>query len=131
MRRVVTPERDMVNVLIRRDVPLFGPESVIYFQDVYDHLVRVADSIDIYRDLLSSALDAYLSMASNRLNQVMKTLTSWSIPLMAGALLAGVWGMNFEHMPELDERWGYILALALIAGTIAAIVVYFRRRRWL
>ena len=131
MRRVIAPERDMVNVLIRRDAPLFGPASVIYFQDVYDHLVRVADSVDIYRDLLSSALDAYLSMTSNRLNQVMKTLTSWSIPLMAGALLAGIWGMNFEHMPELDERYGYLLALVLIAGSIVGIVVYFRRKRWL
>jgi magnesium transporter len=131
MRRVVAPERDVINVFIRRDIPLFGSESIIYFQDIYDHLVRVTDSIDIYRDLLSSALDAYLSMASNRLNQVMKTLTSWTIPLMAGALLAGIWGMNFEYMPELDWRIGYPLALGVIAGTIVVIAGFFKRKRWL
>ncbi len=131
MRRVVAPERDMVNVFIRRDIPLLGSESVIYFQDVYDHLVRVTDSIDIYRDLLSSVLDAYLSMASNRLNQVMKTLTSWTIPLMAGALLAGIWGMNFDHMPELHWMLGYPLALAVIIGTVVVIAGFFRRKKWL
>jgi magnesium transporter len=131
LRRVVAPERDVLNVLIRRDTPLFGPASVVYFQDVYDHLVRVTDSIDIYRDLLSSALDAFLSMSSNRLNEVMKTLTSWTIPLMAAALLAGVWGMNFVHMPELNWRAGYPLALSTMAVTISVIVLYFRRRRWL
>ncbi len=131
MRRVVAPERDVMNVLIRRDAPLFGPQSVIYFQDIYDHLVRVADSIDIDRDLLSSALDAYLSMASNRLNQVMKTLASWTIPLMAGALIAGIYGMNFDNMPELHWRLGYVWALTLIGLSMLAIVVYFRRKRWL
>jgi magnesium transporter len=131
MRRVVAPERDMVNVFIRRDFPQFGPESVVYFQDVYDHLVRVTDSIDIYRDLLSSALDAYLTIASNRLNQIMKTLASWTIPLMAGALLAGIWGMNFVYMPELDWRIGYPIALAVIAGTIVVIAGLFKRNRWL
>lgn len=131
MRRVVAPERDVMNVLIRRDAPLFGAESVIYFQDLYDHLVRVADSLDIYRDLLSSALDAYLSMASNRLNQVMKTLTSWTIPLMAGALVAGVYGMNFDFMPELHWRLGYLWALGLISGSMLLIVLYFHRKRWL
>lgn len=131
MRRVVAPERDMLNTFIRRDIPLFGTESVIYFQDVYDHLVRVTDSIDIYRDLLSSALDAYLSMSSNRLNQVMKTLTSWTIPLMAAALLAGIWGMNFDHMPELQWRFGYPLSLTAITITIVLIAGFFRRKKWL
>jgi magnesium transporter len=131
MRRVVAPERDVLNVLIRRDSPIFGEASLFYFQDVYDHVVRVSDSLDIYRDLLSSALDAYLSMASNRLNEVMKTLTSWTIPLMAGALIAGIYGMNFEFMPELDWRLGYPAALGAIAVTIGLIVLYFRRRHWL
>ena len=131
MRRVVAPERDVLNVLIRRDAPVFGEASLLYFQDVYDHVVRVSDSLDIYRDLLSSALDAYLSMASNRLNQVMKTLASWTIPLMAGALLAGIWGMNFAYMPELDWRIGYPLALGVVAGTILLIAAYFRHKHWL
>ncbi len=131
MRRVVAPERDVVNVLIRRDAPLFGAESVLYFQDIYDHLARVLDAIDIDRELLSSALDAYLSMSSNRLNQVMKTLGSWTIPLMVGALIAGVYGMNFDHMPELHWLLGYLWALGLISGSMLLTVLYFRRKHWL
>jgi magnesium transporter len=131
MRRVVAPERDVLNVLIRRDSPIFGEASLLYFQDVYDHVVRVSDSLDIYRDLLSSALDAYLSMASNRLNQVMKTLTSWTIPLMAASLIAGIYGMNFDNMPELHWRLGYVWALGWIVGLLVVIVGYFRHKRWL
>jgi magnesium transporter len=131
MRRVVSPERDSINVLLRRESPIFGADSFPYFQDIYDHLVRVTDAIDIYRDLLASAVDAYLSMSSNRLNEVMKTLTSVSIPLMTGALLAGIWGMNFEHMPELKWRLGYPMALAIITAVCFAISYYFRRRKWL
>lgn len=131
MRRVVAPARDVLNVLIRRDVPLLGAESVVYFQDIYDHLVRVTDAIDTYRDLLSSALDAYLSVSSNRLNEVMRTLTSWSIPLMAGSLLAGIWGMNFVYMPELDWRIGYPLALTAIVSLLVSIALFFKFKRWL
>ena len=131
MRRVIGPERDVLNVLIRRDAPLFGEASLVYFQDVYDHVVRVTDSLDIYRDLLSSALDAYLSMASNRLNELMKRLTGWSIPLMAGALLAGIWGMNFHHMPELSWHYGYLFGLSTIALAMLVIIAMFRRKHWL
>jgi magnesium transporter len=121
----------IVDDYIRRDSPIFGEASLLYFQDVYDHVVRVSDSLDIYRDLLSSALDAYLSMASNRLNQVMKTLTSWTIPLMAASLIAGIYGMNFDNMPELHWRLGYVWALGWIVGLLVVIVGYFRHKRWL
>lgn len=131
LRRTLAPERDVLNVLIRRDAPLFGTASIVYFQDVYDHVVRLTDAIDIYRDLLTSALDAYLSISANRLNQVMKTLTSWSIPLMAASLLAGIWGMNFTHMPELGWRLGYLFALSLIALVFATIALTFKWRKWL
>ena len=131
MRRWVAPEREVLNTLIRRESPLFGDASLVYFQDVYDHLVRVLDSVDLLRDQLSNVLDAYLSMASNRLNEVMKTLTSLSIPLMAGALAAGIWGMNFEFMPELKWRLGYPFALSVIAALCIVIAIYFRRRKWL
>ena len=89
MRKVLTPERDVLNVLMRRDTPIFSDETVRYFQDIYDHLLRVLDSIDTYRDLLSSALDSYLSVRSNRMNKVMKQLSEGKMPspeqLMAGA----------------------------------------------
>ena len=130
LRRVVAPERDVLNVLLRRQLPIFRPKDMVYFQDVYDHIVRVTDSIDTYRDLLSSALDSYLSLQSNNLSQVMKVLTMASIILMSGALIAGVYGMNFKFMPELGWTWGYPFALGLIIAIGALLIVYFRRKKW-
>jgi magnesium transporter len=102
-----------------------------YLQDVYDHLVRVAESADIYRDLLSSALDSFLSLQSNNMSRVMKFLTMGSIVLMSAALIAGIYGMNFVYMPELDEVWGYPWALGLMLLVSSILVLYFRRNKWL
>jgi len=131
IRRVLGPERDVMNVLVRRDAPVFGGEEVVYFQDVYDHILRVTDAIDTYRDLLSSALDAHLSMTSYHLNEVVKRLTSSSIILMSMTLIAGIYGMNFAHMPELDWRLGYAWALGLMVAVGSALLALFRRIDWL
>lgn len=130
LRRVVAPERDVMNVLLRQETRVFKPEAIIYMQDVYDHLVRVTDSIDTYRELLSSALDSYLSLQSNQLNQLVKTLTLSSIILMACALIAGIYGMNFAHMPELAWPWGYPFALALMLATGLGLALFFKSRKW-
>jgi magnesium transporter len=144
-RRVVAPERDVINVLLRREQPIFSERSLIYFQDVYDHLVRITDSLDTYRDLLSSALDAYLSVVSNRLsensirmaesanrlNQTMQTLTAWSIILMSCSLIAGIYGMNFRYMPELGWRYGYSAALGAMLVLGLGLLALFRRKHWL
>ena len=131
VRRVVAPERDVLNVLIRREVPIFERNSILYLQDVYDHIVRITDSIDTYRDLLSSALDAFLSVQSNRLNQIVKVLTIASIVLMSDALIAGIYGMNFEFMPELHSPYGYPFALGLMLALSVGLVAFFRWRKWL
>jgi len=131
IRRIVAPERDVLNILIRREVPIFDRNAILYLQDVYDHIVRITDSIDTYRDLLSSALDAFLSVQSNRLNQIVKVLTIASIVLMSDALIAGIYGMNFEFMPELHWRYGYPFALGLMVMVSVGLVVYLRRRKWL
>jgi magnesium transporter len=131
MRRVVGPERDVMNVLVRRDAPLFSKKEITYFQDVYDHLLRITDAIDLYRDLLSSALDASVSMTSFKLNDTVRRLTSGSIILMSMALVSGIYGMNFAHMPELDWRFGYPLALALMAAIGGGIAWFFHRIDWL
>lgn len=131
MRRIVAPERDVLNVLLRRQLPIFEPEDVAYLQDVYDHIVRVTDSIDTYRDLLSSAVDSYLSLQSNKLNQIMKTLTVASIILMTAALITGFYGQNFRFFPDLDFRLGSFWSLLLMAITTIVLVFYFRRKRWL
>ncbi|MDW8186286.1 MAG: magnesium/cobalt transporter CorA [Anaerolineae bacterium] len=131
LRRVVAPEREVINLLLRRELPVFRPEDMIYFQDLYDRLVRLTESIDLYRDMLSGALESYLSLQSNRLNEIVKVLTIASIILMANALVAGIYGMNFEYMPELEWPWGYPMALLMMATISAALVLFFRRRGWL
>jgi len=131
IRRVVGPERDVMNVLTRRDPPLFGSKEIVYFQDLYDHLLRVTDTVDIYRDMLSSVLDANLSMVSYTLNVVVKRLTSFSIILMSISIIAGIYGMNFVFMPELDWHWGYPFALGLMVLVATIEVGIFRRVDWL
>ena len=131
LRRVVAPERDVLNVMLRRDIRVFDANDVIYLQDVYDHIVRTTDAIDSYRDLLSSALDSFLSVQSNRLNVTVKTLTVASIILMSAALVAGIYGMNFKYMPELEWRYGYAWALGLMVAIAGGLILLFRRLKWI
>ena len=131
VRRILGPERDVMNVLVRRDNPLFGDHDVVYFQDVYDHVLRVTDALDLYRELLTSALDASMSVTANRLNKVMRTLTASSIILMSMTLVAGVYGMNFDFMPELHWTLGYPWALGLMVVVGTALFTLFRRIYWL
>ena len=131
LRKVLAPERDVLNVLIRRDLPIFDEHTLVYFQDVYDHVVRITDSIDTYRDLLSSALDSYLSMQSNRLNITVQTLTSFSIMLMSIATVTGWYGMNFQNMPELTTVIGYPAVFIFVVILVSVEFLFFKRRGWL
>ncbi len=127
-RRIVAPERDVLNILLRRDLPVFQNDDMPYVQDLYYRIVRMAESIDLYRDLLSSALDSFVSMQSNRLNIVIKVLTVASIILMSNALIAGIYGMNFVFMPELHWTLGYPFALLLMAVLSVALVFLFKKK---
>jgi magnesium transporter len=98
---------------------------------VYDHITRLADTVDLYRDQLSSAMDANLSIVSNELNKVMRTLTVASIILMADALIAGIYGMNFDNIPELHLKYGYFGALIVMALLSIALALGFKRMKWL
>ncbi|MBA2503674.1 MAG: magnesium/cobalt transporter CorA [Pyrinomonadaceae bacterium] len=131
LRRSITPLRDVFNTMLRREQPIFSRDIHVYFQDVYDHIIRVADSIDTLRDLLGSTMDAYLSMSGNRMNQVMKRLTSISTILMSATLIAGIYGMNFTYMPELVWRYGYIFALASMVAVALGLYLYLRKIKWL
>lgn len=131
LRRVVAPLRDVFNTLLRREQPVYSRETTVYFQDVYDHLIRIADSIDNQRDMLSSAMDAYLSVSNQRTNLVMKRLTATATILMSVTLIASVFGMNFLHMPELHWRYGYVGALTTMLGVGTALYAYFKVNRWL
>lgn len=131
LRKVLAPERDVLNILVRRDLPIFDQQTLLYFQDLYDHIVRITDSVDTYRDLLSSALDSYLSMQSNRLNVTVQTLTSLSIILMSVAAITGWYGMNFASMPELTSRLGYPGVLLAVVVIVIVEVIFFKRKGWL
>lgn len=130
-RRVVAPGRDVFSSLLRRDLPLLQPELLPYFQDVHDHTIRVTEGIDGLRELLSAAMEAQMTIASNQLNQTMRMLTAWSIILMTMALVSGIYGMNFVMMPELEWRLGYLWALGIMALLGASLVSFFHRRGWL
>ncbi|MGH9175987.1 MAG: magnesium/cobalt transporter CorA, partial [Vicinamibacterales bacterium] len=130
MRRVVAPTRDVFNAFTRRELPTLGEQSFVYFQDVYDHVIRITDTIDAYRDILSSVIDVHLTLVSNRLNQTVRTLTVVSIVLMSLSLMAGIYGMNFEHMPELTWRYGYFAVLGLMVTIGVSLALMFRRIGW-
>ena len=131
VRRVASPERDVVEELMRLDDGSIGSTTKRYLGDVHDHLLRVVDATDLYRDLLASALDSYLSVTSNRLNQVMRRLTASSIILMGMTLVASIYGMNFVHMPELGWRLGYPMALGLMATVGISLALALKRNDWL
>ncbi len=131
LRRAVAPLRDIFNILLRREQPIFSRETMVYFQDVYDHQLRVADTIDTLRELATATMEAFLSVSGNRMNVVMKRLTSISTILMSVTLIAGIYGMNFAFMPELGWRYGYVGALAAMLVVGLALYFYFRRIKWL
>jgi len=132
LRRAATPLRDMFNVLTRRDTGLIRPQTLVYYRDVYDHLLRITDLIDTHRDLLTGAMEIYLTVISNRLNEVVKVLTVITALLGAGAVITGFYGMNFERtFPPFQWRYGALAAVLLVLATWATALVIFRRLRWL
>jgi magnesium transporter len=129
-RRMVGPERELVGSLLRRDIPFLQPDMLPYFQDVHDHAIRVAEEIDTLRDLLNGAMEGQISLASHQLNETMRLMAAWSIILMAMAWIAGIYGMNFRVMPEIEWRYGYLwgLGVMLVVGSI--LFTYFKRKDW-
>jgi magnesium transporter len=130
-RRILAPEREVLNILIRRDEPALGEATLPYFQDVYDHVIRAMDTIDLNRDQLSGLLDAHLAVVSNRLNSVMKRMTALATILMSVNLIASNYGMNFEVIPELHWAHGYAWALGLMLVVGVVLTLIFRRIDWL
>jgi magnesium transporter len=130
-RRRVVPLRDVVLSLLRREVPWIEESSIVYLQDVLDHLLRVIDQIDTQRELMGNVVDASLGLASNRMNEVMKKMTSWGAILIVATIVAGIYGMNFSNMPELHWRYGYYGALGTMVLAMSLMYLYFKRKKWL
>jgi len=132
LRRALAPMRDVINHILRTSDTLLIPASLMpYFHDVYDHTLRLVETIDLHRDLLTGVVDIILAQTSNQLNQVMKTMTAISTILMGCALIAGIYGMNFKHMPELEWPFGYAFCIGLMLTATTGLVWYFKRLRWL
>jgi magnesium transporter len=131
LRRVLGPEREVLGTLVRRDLAFLSPDLLLYFQDVYDHAIRVVEETEALRDRLGMVIDAHMSVSSNQLNETMRVMAAWSIILMAMAWIAGIYGMNFAVMPELHWRYGYGWALVVMCSVGASLFMYFRRKRWI
>jgi magnesium transporter len=131
VRRAAAPLREVVNAIIRREIEFVDDQAVVHFHDVYDRVLRVGDLVEAQRDLLNGLLEANLAVTSNQLNQVMKKMTSWGAILIVATLIAGIYGMNFRHMPELKWAFGYPAALALMGITTFFLWRYFKKKNWL
>jgi magnesium transporter len=131
IRRAVWPLREVTLGMERKESPLIKETTEIYLRDVYDHIVQVMDTVETYREMVSGMLDIYLSTISNRLNSVMKVLTIIATIFMPLTFIAGIYGMNFKYMPELDWRWGYPLIWFVIVLIGILMLVYFKKKKWL
>ncbi|MDY6838428.1 MAG: magnesium/cobalt transporter CorA [Thermodesulfobacteriota bacterium] len=131
LRKQVWPLREVVAGLRRGEIALIRESTNIFLADVYDHTVHVIDTIESLRDVLSGMLDIYLSTVSNKMNEVMKVLTIMATIFIPLTFIAGVYGMNFKYMPELEWHWGYFGALSIMVGVAVFMVFYFKKKTWL
>jgi magnesium transporter len=130
VRRAIWPLREVISALSKNESALIEPATMLYLRDVYDHTIQVIDTIESLRDMLSGLLDLYLSSVSNRMNEVMKVLTVIATMFIPLTFVAGVYGMNFQHMPELAWRWGYPTVWLVMISILVVMVSYFKRKRW-
>jgi magnesium transporter len=131
VKRAVSPLVDICNRLMRFDIPLIPDDTRLYFRDVYDHAIRINEMVDILRELLTTALEANLSLIAVSQNEAMKKLAAWAAIIAVPTMVAGVYGMNFRHMPELEWLYGYPAAMAATLGICGALYFGFRRSGWL
>jgi len=131
LRKAVWPLREVVSIFGRSDSEIVQESTRIYLRDVYDHTIQVIDTVESYRDMVSGMLDIYLSSVSNRLNAVMKVLTIIATIFMPLTFIAGVYGMNFKYMPELEWHYGYFVIWGFMIGIAVWMLAFFRRKRWL
>ncbi|MBI5407741.1 MAG: magnesium/cobalt transporter CorA [Nitrospirae bacterium] len=131
LRKAVWPLREVISSMERGGQTLIREDTRIFLRDVYDHTIQVIDTIEVYRDMVSGMLDLYLSSVSNRLNSVMKVLTIIATIFMPLTFIAGIYGMNFKYMPELEWRSGYPLILLIMLVIGVSMLIYFRKKKWL
>jgi magnesium transporter len=131
LHRTAWQQRDATNAFMREEASHFTPSQRVYLRDAYDHAVQVIDTIETYREITVSLVDVYLSSINNRMGEVMKVLTVMTSIFIPLTFIAGVYGMNFEYMPELEVWWGYPAVLALMAAVGVGLFIFFKRRGWI
>jgi magnesium transporter len=131
LRKSVWPLREVINRLERSESSLIKEPTILYFKDVYDHVIQIIDNIETFRDILSGMLDIYLSSVSNRLNEVMKVLTIIATIFIPLTFIAGVYGMNFKYMPELKWHYGYFLTIGIMITVALIMLLFFKRKGWI
>jgi magnesium transporter len=131
LRRHSLPQRELLNQISRGDTTFVQKLHMIYFRDVYDHMFRISETIDVDREQMTATMEAYLSVVANRTNEIMKVLTIFSALMLPLTLIAGIYGMNFEHMPELHWIHGYPFAMGLMFGTALLLLFFFWLRGWI
>jgi len=130
-RRAIAPLRELLNALLRSESPLVLDKTKIYLRDVHDHILRVSEASESQRDLVSSQFDIYMSSLSNRMNEVMKVLTVFASIFIPLTFIAGIYGMNFHYMPELEIRWAYPALWTVFVLIVIALLLYFKKKKWL
>ncbi|MCF7855800.1 MAG: magnesium/cobalt transporter CorA, partial [Candidatus Pacebacteria bacterium] len=131
LRKSVWPLREAVSSLEKTESSLIKKNTKVFLRDVYDHTIQLIDTIETYRDVASSLFEMYLSMVSNRMNEVMKVLTIIATIFIPITFVAGIYGMNFEHMPELKYPWAYPAVWGVMIGIVLVMLAYFKRKDWL
>jgi magnesium transporter len=131
IRRISLKEQEVFYWLSHRDIPFISHKDVLLFRDIYDHLVRVVELSESARDILSGILTIHLSLMSNRMNDIMRVLTVFSAILLPLTFIAGIYGMNFQNMPELRDPYGYYITLMVMGLITLAMLVFFRKKGWL
>ena len=130
IRKTIFPMRETINTIIRGDSPLIKDETNIYFRDAYDHIIRIIETLESYRDMVSGLLDIYLSSISNKMNEVMKVLTIIATIFIPLTFVVGVYGMNFLYMPEIAWKYSYLVVWIVMIIIAIIMIIYFRRKKW-
>lgn len=131
LRRSIYPLRESINSILKSDSKLFNSDTERFFMDVYDHTIQIIESLETYRDLLSGIMDLYMNTASNKMNEIMKVLTIMSTIFIPITFIAGIYGMNFDHIPELHLKYGYAMAWGLMILVSVFMLLFFKKKKWL
>jgi len=131
LRKQIWPIREIINGLVKSESSLIQEQMHVYFRDVYDHTIQIIDTIESYRDILAGMLDIYLSTVSNKMNEVMKVLTIIATIFIPITFVAGIYGMNFKFMPELEWRWGYVMVWAIIVVVAGIMIGFYKKKKWI